>query len=148
MPNTYTQYGPWTNNGSPGIASAFLNALEAFLLTINTAANDASISSDGAGNETLASATANSFHLSGAGAVLQLLAGTLSRVSFFSGTGNATVAHGLGATPTFVLVMYAGSGTPFGSLPTHPIYYYNAGVSTVQVVADAGYSWVAMAFHS
>jgi hypothetical protein len=45
----YTRYGPFTNGGPPGISAAFLNGLESFLLTINTAATDSQISSDGAG---------------------------------------------------------------------------------------------------
>lgn len=45
----YTRYGPFTNGGPPGISAAFLNGLESFLQTINAAATDSQISSDGAG---------------------------------------------------------------------------------------------------
>src|SRR5690242_17154176 len=41
---SYTPFGPWTNGSSPGISAAFLNALEAFLVLINSAATDGNIS--------------------------------------------------------------------------------------------------------
>lgn len=41
----YTNTGPFTNGTSPGISAAFLNAIEAFLDSINTAAYDTHISS-------------------------------------------------------------------------------------------------------
>lgn len=138
----------FTNGGPPGISASYLNGVEAMLASVNTEATDGLISSDGAGNATATSYTANKLALTGAGAIVQFLAGTISRVSFFSGSGNATVNHNLGATPTFCIIQYAGSGSPFGSPPTHPAYYYNPTVSQVTVVADSGYSWLGMAFHS
>ncbi|SRR6266487_336304 len=51
----YTAFGTWSNGGAPGISSAFLNALESFLVLINSAATDANVSSDGSGNQTLVS---------------------------------------------------------------------------------------------
>lgn len=144
----YVPVGPFTSGGAPGISAGFLNGVENFLQQINGIATDATVTSDGAGTETVTGINANKVQLVGTGAIVGFLAGSISRVSFFSGTGNATVNHGLGATPTFCMIMYAGSGSPFGSLPTHPIYYYNAGTTQVTVVADSGYSWLAMAVHS
>ena len=48
----YSQYGPFTNGSAPGISAAFLNALETFLLLVNSAAIDANITADGSGNIT------------------------------------------------------------------------------------------------
>lgn len=42
---SYTPTGPFTNGAAPGISAAFLNALEAFMVLINSAATDGSISS-------------------------------------------------------------------------------------------------------
>lgn len=49
----YTQYGPFVNNSAPYISAAFLNALETFLLTLNSASYDSNITSDGSGNLTI-----------------------------------------------------------------------------------------------
>lgn len=46
----YTQYGPFTNNAAPYLSAAFFNALETFLLTLNSASYDSNITSDGSGN--------------------------------------------------------------------------------------------------
>lgn len=148
MTASYTPTGPFTNGGAPGISSQFLNAIETFLEAVNGAATDSLVTTDGSGNLTFSGATANKFQLSGTGAIIGLLAGSISRISFFSGTGNATVNHGLGATPTFCIIMYAGSTSAFGSPPTHPAYYYNATSTQVTVVADSGYSWLGMAIHT
>ena len=145
---SYTATGPFVNGSSPGISSQFLNNVEAALVALNSAASDPVISSDGAGNETVTSVSANKMQLSGAGAFFGLLAGTLSRIAFFNGTGSGTFTHNLNATPSLIIIMYAGSGTAFGSPPTHPAYYYNATTTTCQVVADSGYSWLAVALHS
>ena len=50
---SYTQYGPWTNNAAPYLSAAFLNALETFLLSLNSASYDSNITSDGSGNLTI-----------------------------------------------------------------------------------------------
>lgn len=48
MPNaSYTEYGPFTNGAAPGINQTFLNALETFLLAINTLATDPNITASG-----------------------------------------------------------------------------------------------------
>ena len=49
---SYTQYGPFTNGTSPGISATFLNNVETFLLSLNSASYDANITSDGSGNIT------------------------------------------------------------------------------------------------
>ena len=48
----YTQFGPFTNGSPPGIQASFLNPLETFLLSLNSAAYDANITADGSGNIT------------------------------------------------------------------------------------------------
>lgn len=35
MADTYTQFGPWTSGGAPGIDAPFLNPLETFLLALS-----------------------------------------------------------------------------------------------------------------
>ena len=144
----YTKHGPFVNSSPPGIDASTMNDIESVLVALNSAASDPSISSDGAGNETVTSATGNKFQLSGAGAFFGLLAGTLSRIAIFNGTGSGTFTHNLNATPSLILFNYAGSSTPFGSPPTHPAYYYSANTTTCQVVADSGYSWIAIALRS
>ncbi len=49
----YTIFGPFVNGSSPGISSSFLNPLETFVASINSAATDANITADGTGMETL-----------------------------------------------------------------------------------------------
>ena len=49
----YVQYGPFVDGSSPGISSAFLNPIETFLLSINSAAYDSHISANGSGVLTL-----------------------------------------------------------------------------------------------
>lgn len=51
---SYTNYGPFTDGSSPGISASFLNALETFLDTINSAATNSHISADSSGNITAA----------------------------------------------------------------------------------------------
>lgn len=40
----YTPYGPWTDGGAPGVSAEFLNPLETFLQSVNSAATDSNIS--------------------------------------------------------------------------------------------------------
>ncbi len=51
----YSPTGPFTNGGAPGISAAFLNEEERILKLINALACDANVSSDLAGNASLAS---------------------------------------------------------------------------------------------
>ena len=46
----YANTGPFVNNAPPGISATFLNNVENFLDTINSAATDSHISADGAGS--------------------------------------------------------------------------------------------------
>ena len=81
----------------------------------------------------------------GAATVARLLLshGSLSRISVFGGTGVVnTAAHGLGVTPNLIIPVYHGN---FGVVPGHPIYYFGENSTTVTVVADTGYSWLAVA---
>ena len=126
----YAQRGPYTNNTTPpGIDATLINNIETFLLQFaGSVVTDNNIGADGNGKLTVVK--------------LQLTTGTLTRISKFSGTGNQTVSHGLGANPDFVVIQYAGN---FGSPPTHPAYFYNTTSSQVTVVADGGYVWVGLA---
>ncbi len=47
---SYVQYGPFVDNSAPYLSAAFHNALETFLLSLNSASYDANITSDGSGN--------------------------------------------------------------------------------------------------
>lgn len=69
--------------------------------------------------------------------------GALADINYFGGSGSGVFTHGLNATPHTVAVGYAGN---FGGPPTQHAYYYNLLPSTVQVVAQSGYSWLAIAY--
>ena len=127
----YSDSGPFTDNTTPpGISAGLLNNIESFLNQFaGSVVTDGSISTNGSGTLTVKE--------------IKLSTGTLARISKFSGTGNQTVSHGLGANPDMVLVNSAGN---FGSAPTHPIYWYNTTSTQVTVVADGGYTWNALAF--
>lgn len=75
-----------------------------------------------------------------------LAGGSLSRIAQITGTtgsGSAqTVNHNLGATPDVIILQYAGN---FGSAPTHPPYWYNAGSTSFTAVADNGYFYTGVA---
>lgn len=53
MGSPYTQVGPFVNNSPPAISAAFLNALESFLLSLNSSTYDTNITSDQNGNLTI-----------------------------------------------------------------------------------------------
>lgn len=46
----YTKYGPFTDGSAPYLSAAYNNGLENFLVTVNSAATDSNITSDGSGN--------------------------------------------------------------------------------------------------
>lgn len=46
---SYVQFGPWDDGGAPGISAEFLNPLETFLLSLNSASYDSHISANGSG---------------------------------------------------------------------------------------------------
>lgn len=83
--------------------------------------------------------TAVGFKLSGTdGHNYQLYAGSLSRLSTFSGTGSTTVNHNLGNTPTYVTVVCNASG---GS-QTQGVTFTS---TQATIVSGAGLSWVGLA---
>lgn len=66
-----------------------------------------------------------------------------------SGTGSAQVVthnmkdqNNVSITPDTVIVQYAGN---FGGPPANPAYYYGQNSTQVTVVAQNGFSWVAIA---
>jgi hypothetical protein len=129
---SYTAYGPFNNGSAPGISSAFLNALEAYLTTINNAATDANISSDGSGDLTIAKM------LLATGSVNRIAkAGPLSvttTLTFFN--------HNLGAVPDFVIpVISAGSTTAhncyvdFGTMTSTQVKLQADGSLTVYILS-------------
>lgn len=69
---TYTRYGPFTDGTTPSVSATFLNTLEDFLLDVNTAATDSSVSADGSGN-----VTATTFK-AGTGSGTYKIGGTMS----------------------------------------------------------------------
>lgn len=97
---TYTQYGPWTDGGSPGVAAEFLNPLETFLVA---GWFDSAITSDGSGNLSAVSfiATTTGTVLNGGSAgtatLWQDCRGSIKRVfiyanGFKTGASNQTIA--------------------------------------------------------
>lgn len=50
---SYTIFGPFADGGAPGISAEFINPVETFLASINSAATDANISANGSGLLTL-----------------------------------------------------------------------------------------------
>ena len=73
---------------------------------------------------------------------ISLTKNSITRISTFSGTGNATVGHGLGDVPDVVMLTYAGN---FGTAPTQALAWYNAGGTNVSVAAQSGYFWTGLA---
>jgi hypothetical protein len=136
-------------DGAESIASDASHDINFFINSISTSNPLLQINAGGLDvtKAGLLGVTANEFKLSGAGALFQFLnpSGTLSRVSFFTGTGSGTFSHGLGATPTAVFINYSGN---FGTAPTQDPAWFNANASTVQIAAQSGYFWQAMAVHS
>lgn len=56
---SYTQFGPFVDGGSPGVSAEFLNPLETFLLSLNSASYDSHITANGSGIMTLLGLIAN-----------------------------------------------------------------------------------------
>ncbi len=109
----YVAYGPFTNGSAPGLSASLFNDIDNCLT----------------GNLGLAK--------------VLLTTGSIARIAKFSGTGSVTGAtHGLGGTPDFVIIMYAGS---FGSPPTQVPSYVNTTSTTVDIAAQSAYSWLALA---
>lgn len=119
----YTPFGPWTNGSSPGISAAFLNGMETYLTSVNSAATDTHISSATGVLTTLG---------------VRLATGSIARISVFTGFSSGTVAHGLGGTPSFVAVIGNNTtGATFG--------YNNPTSTTVGVLSSGAINWVALA---
>jgi hypothetical protein len=53
MSGAYVVYGPFNNGGAPFVSKAFLDGVENFLVTLNSASYDSNITSDGSGNLTI-----------------------------------------------------------------------------------------------
>lgn len=128
----YTQYGPFVNGSAPGISSSFLNQLESFLVTINNAATDANISSDGSGNMTIAK--------------LLLATGSVNRIAKAGPLSVTTTLtffnHNLGVVPDFVIpVISAGSTSAhncyvdFGTMTTTQVKLQGDGSLTVYILS-------------
>lgn len=113
---SYVQYGPFDDGGAPGISSSFLNPLETFLLSLNSAAHDPNISSNGSGNMTATSyATAN---------------GTVHGTSFlatpYAVASNISMTNG--ATNTYTCTGGL-TGVPTGAVGVLIAYAYNSGAT-------------------
>lgn len=128
----YTPFGPWNPNAPPGINKSFLDALEAFLQSINSAATDSHITADGNGNETVKS--------------VSLTHGRITQFTVFTGTGPVTGAiHGCSTAPVAIFVNYFAASANFGSPPGSIPYAWNVGATTCNIVATNAYNWVAIA---
>lgn len=86
MSGNYVQFGPFGDGGAPGISAEFLNPLETFLLSINSASYDSHISADGSGKLTLITLNATPAQTTlnggtaGTAVLTQDLVGTIKRV--------------------------------------------------------------------
>lgn len=69
--------------------------------------------------------------------------GGIGGIATFSGSASGTFNHGLTATPHYIGVDYAGN---FGTPPTTVQYTKNLTATTVDIVAQAAYSWQGIAF--
>lgn len=102
----YTPLGPFTPGGAPGISSSFLNNVESYLQSINSAATDGSISS-AAGILTVLGLQVNptvvtvSGTTAGSATLYQVLSGTIKLVFLaFSNYQNNTSTQQTIAIPT------------------------------------------------
>jgi len=66
----YVQFGPWGDGSAPGISAEFLNPLETFLLSLNSASYDSDISANGSGVATLVGLIANASGITDNGPLL------------------------------------------------------------------------------
>lgn len=135
------------------IAQTNTNTTNITTNTTNITANTASIATHttqiGTINTTLAgyNNVPNDTHLSSTGGnlsvnTISVTKNSITRISTFSGTGNATVAHGLGDVPDLIMLTYAGN---FGTAPTQALSWYSAGATNVSVNAEGGYFWTGLA---
>lgn len=127
---SYPPYGPWTDNLSPGISAEFLNPLESFLQTINSASTDSHITADGSGLMTLLGLVNNAPPVTvngttaGSAQLYQFLRGSVKGILVhFTGYRNSTTTEQTLALPqpfTTYGLFLAGGGNP-------PIHIYLSG---------------------
>lgn len=86
--------------------------------------------------------TLNQVALSGAGAQIGYLAGSLSRQSSFTGTGSGTYSHNLGATPSVVIPICTATNSAANQ------GYDSANASQVHVTMGASVAFNAWCFHT
>jgi len=126
----YTQYGPFTDNAAPGISSAFLNALETFLVGENSASYDANVSSDGSGNVSMQTLKLNltgitvSGTTSGTATLYQFLQGTIKAFYlYYNGYRNSTATEQKITLPR----AFTGRSHAFANGGIPPTHLYLAG---------------------
>lgn len=78
---TYALYGPFVNGGAPGVNQTFLNALETFLVALNTLSTDPNVTASG-GIATLLALMLNPTPVTVTGSV----SGTASLYQYFQGS--------------------------------------------------------------
>lgn len=116
----YTRYGPFTDGGSPGISASFLNQAENFLVTVNSAATDASISAAagllsavGFASTSTASVTGTT---NGSATIYQFMQGTLKAFfCYYNAYRNSTATEQRITLPvafTSYAIYVAGGGIP------------------------------------
>ncbi len=129
----YTIFGPFVNGSSPGISSSFLNPLETFVASINSAATDANITADGTGMETLKwlkvnpTAVVQNGSTSGSMTLYQPLRGTvkLAVIVFANFRNNGGSTQGVTLPTAFT----GRSKIWTGDLPSTGISFQASGVS-------------------
>ena len=84
----YSKTGPFTNVGAPGISASFLNNIENFLVTVNSAATDSHFTSSGNGifNALGLAVSPTAVSVSGT-------SGTASLYQFWSGTVKGALVY-------------------------------------------------------
>lgn len=116
---SYVQFGPFVDGGSPGVSAEFLNPLETFLLSLNSASYDSHISSNGAGIVTLLGLIAN-------GAMQPNPVGTVLNGST---SGTATLYQSFTGTDKRIIIVL--NNFRNGSAPAQTIVFPTAFASRV-----------------
>lgn len=131
MSGSYTPVGPFTDGGAPGVSAEFLNPLETFLTSINSAAYDPLISAN-AGIETVVGL------ITGAG--LASLASKMTGVSG-SASGSMTVYETFAGSFKVVLVIFSNFKNTGGAVSVTlttafngPAFFLNGGGPTVNLM--------------
>jgi hypothetical protein len=135
----YTRSGPFTNGGAPGISATFLNNVENFLVslgtsTVNTAATDTHVSSDGSGDVTVKSINfaVGSLHRISAGQDVCLAGETV------------TIDHNLSVTPDYIGITPVGRPNADNNIIVSD---YDSDQFQVSTISDTAVSflWLALA---